>query len=160
MRLFLAGVGILLLAQTPFDPSRLSGKVEIGPQPPAPNPTSYVQPRDNDVREVIGQIIEVHDGDTFTCDVISSQWGEAMDVKHKLRVRLSGVHCFEMNDPNPANLATAKTERDALAAALFGAKLVTLKFNHVQSHDRYVASVYTESMDVCAYMLTFPQGGK
>lgn len=120
--------------------------------------SAYAQPQPNDIREII--VTSIPDGDTVTADVLMGKLGGTDIIMRGVRLRLKGVSCYEMSDPDPKTREVAIVEREALAKMLFGAKHVTARLYRHGTFDRHDAEIFTETLAVNAAMLAYPQGGR
>lgn len=113
------------------------------------------QPLPNGVYECVAP--QVMDGDTLKVDIILST---VPDVRlHGAKLRLRGVHAYEIGKGTPEEQKTAEMERQALSRIVLSAKKLTCRI-HKTTYDRYEAELWSDTQDICAAMQAYPQGGR
>jgi micrococcal nuclease len=116
-------------------PPTLPPSTPTTPRAPAPSPASPA-PRTSPLRELAGNVVGVHDGDTITVLVGRTQ--------HK--IRLNGIDAPELAQ------AWGRRSRETLSALVFG-KTVRVVVMDVDRYDREVGDVYVGAVLANAEML-------
>ena len=91
---------------------------------------------------ITGRVVNLHDGDTFTCVIPFLDKESSLDTHYKFSIRLAGIDTCEMTSINSILKSKGFLARDRLFKLITGTNINTLEWRR-SDFERYFERNYT-----------------